>query len=96
MSLLHILLLNAVITCQQDICYNSASNYLEKVYIHTDRPKYTIGDQLFDKAYVTDENLLLNEVKSKVQYVELITPDRNHKPMTELHYIGTQKRPKYN
>lgn len=49
----------------------------EKAYIHTDRAYYTAGSDIFFKAYLTDENLVQSTSKSKVLYVDLISP--NHK-----------------
>ncbi|WP_372754171.1 TonB-dependent receptor [Mariniflexile sp.] len=48
---------------------------IEKIYIHTDRTTYTLGESLWYKAYsvYAYNNLLYN--KSNILYVELISPD---------------------
>ncbi len=53
---------------------NSIAN-IEKVYLHTDRSKYFIGEDLWYKAYdVSSLNNLLSN-NSNILYVELISPD---------------------
>ncbi|MFG6685282.1 TonB-dependent receptor plug domain-containing protein [Mariniflexile sp. HNIBRBA6329] len=59
---------------------------IEKVYIHTDRTTYTLGESLWYKAYsvYAYNNILFNE--SNILYVELISPDskiisRNKTPL---------------
>ena len=49
----------------------------EKVYLHTDRPFYTAGDDIWFKAYLT--NAINNEFSqlSDVMYAELISPKGN-------------------
>ena len=48
---------------------------IEKIYIHTDRSTYVVGESLWYKAYsvYAYNNVLFN--KSNVLYVELISPD---------------------
>ena len=48
--------------------------FFEKVYVHTDRQVYTLGDDIWFKAYLVNaqDNHLLDA--SKNLYVELITP----------------------
>jgi hypothetical protein len=43
---------------------------LEKVYLHTDKPYYSLGDTLWFKAYLTDANLAPSK-QSGMLYVEL-------------------------
>lgn len=43
----------------------------EKVYLHTDKPYYNIGDTIWFKAYVLDRALLASTTKSGLLYVEL-------------------------
>ncbi|MEN3323758.1 TonB-dependent receptor plug domain-containing protein [Mariniflexile soesokkakense] len=59
---------------------------IEKVYIHTDRTCYTLGESLWYKAYsvYAYNHILFNE--SNILYVELISPDskiisRNKTPL---------------
>ncbi|MBD0831285.1 TonB-dependent receptor plug domain-containing protein [Aestuariibaculum sediminum] len=59
------------------VMYSQTENKLpsiEKVYVHTDRSSYTIGETLWYKAYsvLAYNNLLIDQ--SKVLYVELISP----------------------
>jgi len=44
----------------------------EKVFLHTDRDVYRIGDQLYFTAYISYGNPLLAEESSKVLHVELL------------------------
>jgi hypothetical protein len=44
---------------------------IEKVYLHTDKPLYSIGDTLWFKAYVMDGSNLLTSRLSGLLYVEL-------------------------
>jgi len=45
----------------------------EKVYLHFDKPYYSIGDDIWFKAYVTDSKTSLPSAMSNILYVELIT-----------------------
>ena len=53
----------------------SHSEY-EKIYLHTDRAYYTGGGDIFFKVYLTDQTLSQRKTKSKVAYVDLISPDQ--------------------
>src|SRR5690606_2015023 len=44
----------------------------EKVYLHTDKPYYAIGDEIWFKAYLVDAKNLKPSSVSNVLYVELI------------------------
>jgi uncharacterized protein YfaS (alpha-2-macroglobulin family) len=44
----------------------------EKVYLHTDKPYYAIGDDIWFKAYVVDAQNLMPTAESKILYVDLI------------------------
>src|SRR5690606_3151295 len=47
----------------------------EKVYLHLDKPYYSIGDQIWFKAYLTVGNYNFLSSLSKILYVELINSD---------------------
>ena len=55
----------------------TAKNYQEKVYLHTDKPYYYAGDQLFFKGYFNYGNSYLKDELSKILHVELISTDRD-------------------
>lgn len=44
----------------------------EKVYLHTDKPYYAIGDDIWFKAYVIDAQTLTSTPLSNILYVDLI------------------------
>jgi hypothetical protein len=60
----------------QDLA-KTAKNYQEKVYLHTDKPYYYAGDQLYFKGYFAYGNPYLRDELSKVLYVELINENRD-------------------
>ncbi len=47
-------------------------NTQEKVYLHTDKPYYAVGDHIWLKAYVVDAKTLTPTPKSNILYVDLI------------------------
>jgi len=47
----------------------------EKAYLHLDKPYYSIGDQIWFKAYLTIGNYNFLSSLSKILYVELINPN---------------------
>lgn len=47
-------------------------NTQEKVYLHTDKPFYAVGDDIWFKAYVVDAQTLTPSPKSNILYVDLI------------------------
>ncbi|MBK0383728.1 TonB-dependent receptor plug domain-containing protein [Pedobacter sp. SD-b] len=47
-------------------------NVQEKVYLHTDKPYYAIGDEIWFKAYVMDAQTLTPTTQSNILYVDLI------------------------
>jgi len=55
----------------------TAANFQEKIYIHTDKPYYYAGDQLYFKAYFTYGNIYLRDELSTVLHMELINADRD-------------------
>jgi len=55
----------------------TAKNYQEKVYLHTDKPYYYAGDQVFFKGYFAYGNPYLRDELSKVLHVELISGERD-------------------
>ena len=46
---------------------------LEKIYVHTDRPQYELGEDIWFKAYLTDIGNRASEI-SEIVYVELLDP----------------------
>ena len=48
------------------------SHIQEKVYLHTDKPYYAIGDEIWFKAYVVDAQNLEPTPQSNYLYVDLI------------------------
>ncbi|MHA7131722.1 carboxypeptidase-like regulatory domain-containing protein [Algoriphagus namhaensis] len=55
----------------------TAANYQEKIYLHTDKPYYYAGDEVFFKGYLNYGNPYLRSELSKVLHVELVDADRN-------------------
>lgn len=49
-----------------------ADNTQEKIYLHTDKPFYAVGDDIWFKAYVVDAQNLKPTPKSNILYVDLI------------------------
>ena len=47
----------------------------EKVFLHFDNKAYYLGETIWFSAYVVDAGTLLPIAKSKILYVELLTPD---------------------
>lgn len=56
----------------------TAANYQEKIYVHTDKPFYFAGDEIFFKAYLNYGNPYLRNELSKVLHVELLDEERNY------------------
>lgn len=50
----------------------TTENVQEKVYLHTDKPYYAIGDDIWFKAYVVDAKTLTPSPQSNFLYVDLI------------------------
>lgn len=58
----------------------SSNAYQEKIYLHTDKPYYAIGDEIWFKAYLVNAKNLLPSLKSGLMVVELInTNNKLHK-----------------
>jgi hypothetical protein len=55
----------------------TAANFQEKIYLHTDKPYYYAGDQLFFKAYFNYGNPYLRDELSKILHVEVINEARD-------------------
>lgn len=55
----------------------TAANFQEKVFIHTDKPYYYAGDQLYLKAYFNYGNPYLRDELSKVLHLEIINQNRD-------------------
>jgi hypothetical protein len=52
-------------------------NYSEKLYIHTDRPVYAPGENMWFAAYLRDASTMLPDTLERVLYIELIDPYGN-------------------
>ena len=59
----------------------------EKVYLHTDKPHYALGENIWFSAYLTAGAEHLPSLVSNLVYVELIGPDLTRKASR---YIGIQ------
>ena len=59
----------------------------EKVYLHTDKPHYALGENLWFSAYLTAGPEHLPSLLSNPVYVELVGPDQQRKASR---YIGIQ------
>lgn len=59
----------------------------EKVYLHTDKPHYALGENLWFTTYLTAGAEHLPSLVSNLVYVELIGPDQERKASR---YIGIQ------
>src|SRR6202012_784471 len=59
---------NAIITRTAKL---AQSHPIEKVYLHTDKPYYTVGDTIWFKAYVTSD-IHQPSIISKVVYVDMV------------------------
>lgn len=60
----------------QDLA-KTAKNYQEKVYLHTDKPYYYAGDQVFFKGFFAYGNPYLRDELSRVLHLEVISADRD-------------------
>ncbi|MFY0653232.1 MAG: TonB-dependent receptor plug domain-containing protein [Cyclobacteriaceae bacterium] len=54
-----------------------AKRVQEKVYLHFDKPYYSIGDDMWFKAYLVNGQVHNNQVLSSTVYAELIDPEGN-------------------
>lgn len=52
-----------------------AKRVQEKIYLHFDKPYYSLGEDVWFKAYLTNGQIHTNQVLSSTAYVELINPD---------------------
>jgi hypothetical protein len=65
---------------------------VEKVYLHTDKPYYLVGDTIWFKAYVTSGSNNLPSTLSGTLYVELITEADSAAQVRKLELVaGTAK-----
>lgn len=55
----------------------TAANFQEKIYLHTDKPYYYEGDEVFFKGYLNYGNPYLRNELSKILHVELVDTARN-------------------
>ena len=67
----------------------------EKVFLHFDNKAYYLGETIWFSAYVVDASTLLPIAKSKVLYVELLTPDgdiMSHWGMRDFENVPNKER----
>jgi TonB-dependent SusC/RagA subfamily outer membrane receptor len=64
------------------------SHVQEKVYIHTDKPYYAIGDEIWFKAYVVDAQNMGPTPQSNYLYVELINSRDSVKKTLKLPLVA--------
>ncbi|MDV7187702.1 hypothetical protein R3X25_10455 [Lutibacter sp. TH_r2] len=69
------LFINKSIIISQNI-ENEQSKVLEKIYLHTDRNYYNIGESLWYKAYSLNAQTNKPHKLSRILHVELISPDK--------------------
>jgi TonB-dependent SusC/RagA subfamily outer membrane receptor len=60
------------------------SHTQEKIYLHTDKPYYATGDQIWFKAYVVDAQTMRPSALSKIMYVDLINQKNQVKKTLRL------------
>ncbi|RZJ79484.1 MAG: hypothetical protein EOO47_10675 [Flavobacterium sp.] len=60
---------------------HQTKNVQEKVFVHTDKDSYIMGEILWFKAYIINDVTGLPSELSKVAYVEIL--DRNNKPIEQ-------------
>ncbi|WP_067151119.1 hypothetical protein [Pseudotamlana agarivorans] len=56
----------------QKIDHYASNNYPEKIYVHTDKPYYALGDDIWFTAYLVNGVTHKKSEKSNIIYVELI------------------------
>ncbi|MBO9618895.1 MAG: hypothetical protein J7539_07660 [Niabella sp.] len=74
------------------ICGNvfSQSSLREKLYLHTDKNDYVLGDTIWFKTYLVDAFTLLPVIRSGIEYVELIDENKKAVQRIALHsFAGT-------
>lgn len=64
-------------------------NPVEKTHLHIDKPYYSVGDTIWIKAYVTDQNNRLSDL-SKIVHVELISGNDSIKTSLAMPITGGQ------
>nr|WP_294795300.1 hypothetical protein [uncultured Mucilaginibacter sp.] len=64
-------------------------NPIEKTHLHIDKPYYSVGDTIWLKAYVTDQNNRLSDL-SKIVRVELISANDSIKTSLAMPLTGGQ------
>ncbi|WP_443937512.1 TonB-dependent receptor [Pedobacter sp. MW01-1-1] len=60
----------------------------EKVHLHLDKPYYTVGDDIWFKAYITNTKTLTTSTISQILYVELINEKDSIKKQLRLPVMG--------
>jgi endonuclease YncB( thermonuclease family) len=64
-------------------------NPIEKVHLHIDKPYYSVGDTIWIKAYVADQNNRLSDL-SKIIRVELVSSNDSIKTRLDMPLTGGQ------
>lgn len=52
------------------------NTYQEKIYLHTSKPHYKLGETIWFKAYQVYQNPIYRDAISRTLYVDLISPER--------------------
>jgi len=55
----------------------TANHPVEKIYLHLDKPYYAAGEYMYFRAYLTDMDLIQENVESGIIYVELSDAKKN-------------------
>ncbi len=74
--LLFFILLSTLCSGSSQQTNSDSLNFIEKVYLHTDRTNYYSGDDIWFKAYLIEATGKLLTDNSMNLHVELISPDQ--------------------
>jgi len=64
------------------------NNLQEKIYVHTDRSSYLVGETIWFKVYLTDASLHKPLSLSSVVYVEIVTASQEIVMQTKISMVG--------